>query len=175
MWQKYFRKWAKKYDKETASYGYNPKNLIKPFLKDIGKRATVLDIGCGTGKGLEATKNLCEASLGVEPVEKMAVQAEKRGFTVFRMKGEDVGKINAKFDLITLFASIDFVDSQRVARGCKDVVSKDGVVFLTVEPENEVRVIKDFEKNGFKPIKKLKKQAYEGQDYVCLLLAPRKS
>ena len=169
-WLAYFKKWASRYEMEVEAYGYEPKKLIKPFIALIGKRKRCLDVGCGTGKSLEAVKNFCDEVVGVEPVEKMARRAEARGFRVLRLRGEELGKIGGRFDFISFFASIDYMRAERVAEEVKEVVENSGLVFLTVEPENEKRVVEAFSRNGFKVVKRVEKKAYEGQRYVCMLL-----
>ena len=170
-WLDYFRRWASKYDREVEVYGYDPKKLLKPFRALIGKRKRALDVGCGTGKSLEAVAEVAELVFGVEPVEKMAKQAEARGFRVVRMKGEDIGHLGEKqFDFISFFASIDYMDAEKVAEETAYILADDGVVFMTVEPENENRVRKLFKKYGFNLVKRISKKAYETQTYICLLM-----
>jgi len=173
VWLEYFRKWARSYDRETKTYGYEPWKLLKHFLHDIGRRERGLDVGCGTGRSLEALARICRKVAGVEPVEKMARQAEARGFEVLRLRGEELQKIGEKFDLITFFASIDYMDAGMAARGCLKILAPGGLVFLTVEPQNEQRVLEAF--RDFKVVKRRMARAYEGQRYVCLLLSAAKS
>ncbi|MBR9680927.1 MAG: class I SAM-dependent methyltransferase [Candidatus Altiarchaeota archaeon] len=168
-WINYFRTWARKYDEETSSYGYDPNRLIKPFLHLIGKRKQGLDVGCGTGLSLKVIETFCEKIVGIEPVEKMAKQAESKGFQVLRMKGEDLGQIKTKFDFISFFASIDYLDSSVAIKGLKNIITEDVVVFITIEPENKSSVVLKFLKNGFLVKKSITKRAYEGQNYVCVL------
>lgn len=170
-WIRYFKNWARKYDQETESYGYRPARLIEPFLHPIGKREKCLDVGCGTGKSLEVVSKFCRRVVGVEPVEKMARQADSRGFEVLRFRGEEIGRLKERFDLITFFASIDYMKADQVVRGCKKLLDVDGLVFFTVESQNEARFVKEFEGGGFQIVKRVVKKAYDGQDYVCLLLS----
>ena len=165
-WLQYFRKWASKYEREVEAYGYDPMKLIKPFLPLIKKRERGLDVGCGTGKSLEVVSEFCDRVVGVEPVEKMARQAEKKGFEVLRMRGEDISKLG-QFDFVSFFASLDYMDVKQVAKACEKIVKKGGFLFFTLEPEH-LDYAEQF--NGFELIKKIKKRAYEGQDYWCFLL-----
>jgi SAM-dependent methyltransferase len=169
-WLRYFGKWAKNYEGEVEGYGYDPKKLIEPFLGLIGKTAACLDVGCGTGKGMEALRELCKTVAGVEPVEGMAKKAEEKGFEVLRMKGEEIGKLGRKFELISFFASIDFIDAKKAAKGCRKIIGEGGKIFMTIEPQNEKRVLETFEKEGFRTVKKTEARAYRGHDYVCVLL-----
>jgi SAM-dependent methyltransferase len=169
-WLGYFRKWAKSYDRETESYGYEPSRLLRPFLHSIGKRERGLDVGCGTGRSLEVVARFCMEVAGVEPVEKMARRAEEKGFEVLRMRGEDIGELEGKFDFISFFASIDYMDARKVEEGCRKLLTDGGLVFLTVEPGNEGRVMKAFK--DWHVVKRIVARAYEGQEYVCLLLSP---
>ena len=174
-WTDYFKRWAKKYDEETKRQGYNPDNLVKPFLQLIGKRKQGLDVGCGTGQSLKVIEKFCEKIVGIEPVEKMAKQAELKGFQVLRLKAEDLGQIEAKFDFVSFFASIDYLDFTSVIKELKNVLTEDAVIFTTIEPENSDAVILKFLNEGFLVLKKVTKRAYEGQDYMCVLLAQKKS
>gem|GEM_PF-3404395 len=174
-WLNYFKSWARKYDEETKSYGYEPSKLIKPFLHLIGKRKQGLDVGCGTGRSLEVVVTFCSKVLGVEPVEKMAKQAENKGFQVLRIRGEDIGMIKTKFDFVSFFASIYYLNHHKAIKGIKKIITDDAVVFSTIETQNKSDVVMDFEKEGFKVLKIETRHAYEGQDYKCVLLAPKKS
>ena len=165
-WLEYFRKWASKYEQEVEVYGYDPGKLIAPFLPLIGKRERGLDVGCGTGKSLEVVARFCKHVVGVDPVEKMARQAEAKGFEVLRLRGENIDSLG-QFDFVSFFASLDYMDPERVAEACGKIIPKGGLLFFTLEPEH-LDYAKHFK--GFKLIKKLKKRAYEGQDYWCFLL-----
>lgn len=171
-WLEYFRKWASKYDREVEAYGYQPGKLFKPFVPLIGRRKRCLDVGCGTGKSLEVVAELCDEVVGVEPVEKMARRAQARGegFRVERLKGREIGQLEGQFDLITCFASIDYMHEVQTAKAAASKLAPGGMVFLTVEPENEDRVRAAFKRVGFDVVKRLVKKAYEGQKYVCLLM-----
>ncbi len=165
-WLEYFRKWASKYEREVEVYGYDPHRLIAPFLPLIRKRERGLDVGCGTGKSLEAIAKFCDRVVGVEPVEKMARQAEAKGFEVLRMRGEEIGRLG-RFDFVSFFASLDYMDPERVAEACGRVLAPGGLLFFTLEPEH-LGHAEHF--RGFEPVKRLRKRAYEGQDYWCFLL-----
>ena len=169
-WLSYFRKWAPKYDKEVESYGYDPQKLFHEFVPLIGRRHSCLDVGCGTGKSLEVVDKICDKVVGVDPVERMGKRAHGRGFKVLKMKGEDIDKVEGKFDLITFFASIDYMDAEKAAAAAARKLELDGEVFLTVEPPNEKRVLKAFTEAGFEVEKRVLKKAYKGQNYVCYLL-----
>ncbi len=169
-WINYFRKWATKYEKDVEGYGYDPEKLIKPFLKLIGMRKTALDVGCGTGKGLEVISKFCENLSGIEPVEKMAIQSKQKGFQILQMKARNIGKLKMKFDFISFFASIDYVSIKQVVKGCKQILNEGGLIFLTMEPKSEKRILDSFLKNDFFIIKKEIIHAYRGQEYVCVLI-----
>ncbi|MBR9681470.1 MAG: class I SAM-dependent methyltransferase [Candidatus Altiarchaeota archaeon] len=171
-WLAYFKRWASKYDREVEAYGYQPHKLLLPFRALIGKRKRGLDVGCGTGKSLEVMAKFCEEVLGVEPVEKMAKRAEDRGFRVLRMRGEEVGKLRekeAQFDLVSFFASIDYMKVDEVVEGVNRILAPDGLVFMTVEPENEDKLKLLFGKQDFEVVKRVSRKAYERQTYICLL------
>jgi len=169
-WINYFRKWAHKYEKDVEGYGYDPKKLIKPFLNHIGMRKTALDVGCGTGKSLVIISKFCETLSGIEPVEKMAIQAEQKGFQILRMKAREIGKLKMKFDFISFFASIDYVSINQVVNGCKKILEKNGLIFLTIKPQNEKHILDVFLENDFFVVKKKIIHAYRGQEYVCVLI-----
>lgn len=173
-WLDYFRKWASKYDFEADAYGYKPQRLIRPFQHLIGKRKNGLDIGCGTGKSLQVITKFCKRVRGIEPVEKMAKQAEARGFEVLRGMGENL-ESTEKFDFVSFFASIDYMNSAEVVEKVNKILTEGGLVFVTVEPENEARIRRAFRKWNFKMIKRESKKAYEQQTYRCLLFERRKS
>ena len=112
----------------------------------------------------------CEDLIGIEPVEKMAAQAEEKGFQILKIKARNIGKLKTKFDFISFFASIDYVSINQVVRGCKKILHKNGLIFLTIEPKNEKRILDSFLKNDFFIIKKEIIHAYRGQEYVCVLI-----
>jgi len=172
-WLEYFKRWASKYEREVDVYGYEPEKLIRPFVPLMGKRKICVDVGCGTGRSMKALMGICEKVIGVEPVEKMARRAEGKGFAVVRLRGEEIGKMNVRADLVTFFASIDYMQVEKVVKGIRRILAKNGFVFLTVEPENEGRIVKAFKREGFEIVKRIEKRAYEGQKYVCLLLKLR--
>lgn len=169
-WLDYFRKWAPKYEREVEAYGYEPEKLFRDFIPLIGRRKSCLDVGCGSGKSLEVVDKICDAVIGVDPVERMAKQAHAKGFNALKLKGEDIDKLEGKFDLITFFASIDYMNAEKAARAAAKKLELDGELFLTVEPQNEERVLTALTKAGFEIQKRTVKTAYKGQKYVCLLL-----
>ena len=38
------------YESKTAAWGYEPAECLKKWIKEFPKNATVLDLGCGSGR-----------------------------------------------------------------------------------------------------------------------------
>lgn len=61
---------------------------------------TVLDVGCGSGEGLEVARRRGWKGIGLEPVEASAARARARGLDVRTCSLTDAGLPRASFDVV---------------------------------------------------------------------------
>lgn len=107
----------------------------------MARPASLLDVGSGSGRHLEAFNNLNIGGEGIEPSENMVGQALARGVTVHRGFLQDLISTR-KFNLCTaLFAVVNHIAPEDLARFFENVralLSTDG--FLAIETwSNNVR------------------------------------
>jgi SAM-dependent methyltransferase len=116
---------AERYDRARPSY---PKALVDELLSDDAMR--VLDVGCGTGiAGRLFQARGCEV-LGIEPDERMAQLAERRGLTVEVAPFEGWDSRERRFDLLTCGQAWHWIDPGLGALKAADVLSPRGRVGL---------------------------------------------
>ena len=116
---------AERYDRARPSY---PKALVDELLSDGAVR--VLDVGCGTGiAGRLFQARGCEV-LGIEPDQRMAELARRRGLTVevAPFEGWDPG--DRRFDLLTCGQAWHWIDPGPGAHKAADVLNPGGRVGL---------------------------------------------
>jgi SAM-dependent methyltransferase len=116
---------AERYDRARPSY---PKALVDELLGDGATR--VLDVGCGTGIAarLFGARD-CEV-LGIEPDQRMARFARRRGLTVEVAQFEGWDPRERRFDLLTCGQAWHWIDPGLGAIKAADVLSPTGRVGL---------------------------------------------
>jgi SAM-dependent methyltransferase len=114
---------AERYDRYRPSY---PDALIDELA---GLRpATVLDVGCGTGKVSVALAGRGLSVLGVEVDERMAEVARGHGIDVRVAPFEDFDAAGRTVDLLTCGDAWHWIDPVRGARKAAEVVRPGGTV-----------------------------------------------
>jgi SAM-dependent methyltransferase len=112
---------AELYDRARPSY---PAELVDHLLE--GALASVLDVGCGTGiVGALFAARGCKV-LGVEPDERMARVARRRGLTVEVSGFEDWPGGKRRFDLLVCGQAWHWVDPDAGARKAAELIVPGG-------------------------------------------------
>ena len=116
---------AERYDRARPSY---PEALVDELLSDGAVR--VLDVGCGTGiAGRLFQARGCEV-LGIEPDQRMAQLARRRGLTVEVAPFEGWHPRERRFDLLACGQAWHWIDPARGAVKAADVLDPGGRVGL---------------------------------------------
>lgn len=113
------------------------RNLVSFFLdKNFPKKdGLILDVGCGTGKNLEAFSSYGQVQ-GIDNSPEAISFCKKRGFQAV---GADIEKMPFKsgsFTAITALDVLEHVDDQTALREINRVLRKKGVVIITVPAFN---------------------------------------
>jgi SAM-dependent methyltransferase len=114
---------AERYDRYRLSY---PDALIDD-LAEL-RPASVLDVGCGTGKASVALAGRGLAVLGVEVDERMAQVARGHGIDVRVATFEDWPAAGRTFDLVTCGDAWHWIDPVRGARKAAEVLRPGGTI-----------------------------------------------
>ncbi len=132
---------ARQYDLYRPSY---PEALI--HLLVASSPATVLDIGCGTGKVATALAKHGLTVLGLEPDGRMAEMARTKGVAVEVAMFEAWDSGGRTFDLLTSGDAWHWIDPAQGRQKAADLLNPGGVIarFWNVH-EVEPFLLKDFE------------------------------
>ena len=139
---------AQKYDdwfqkKKNELFFETEKNIMFKMLNPI-KKATVLDIGCGTGKSTEA---LIEKNLDVSAIEPSVymfdIAKNKIGNKAELIKGfaEDLPFNDNHFNYSVFFFSLEFTDNYKKALSEAFRVTKDKVFIFTINKYSIYRLL----------------------------------
>ncbi len=139
---------AQKYDdwfqkKKNELFFETEKNIMFKMLNPI-KKATVLDIGCGTGKSTEA---LIEKNLDVSAIEPSVymfdIAKNKIGNKAELIKGfaEDLPFDDNHFNYSVFFFSLEFTDNYKKALSEAFRVTKDKVFIFTINKYSIYRLL----------------------------------
>jgi SAM-dependent methyltransferase len=112
---------AELYDRVRPSY---PPALIKRIMRD--RPATVLDVGCGTGKASRLFADRGVEVLGIEPDPRMAAIARRHGLAVEVATFEDWEPKGRTFDLLTSAQAWHWVEPVAGALKAAQVVREGG-------------------------------------------------
>lgn len=102
-----FDKYSSRYDEwfdKNADIYHTELETIRQLIPDF--KGEALEVGVGTGKFAVPLG----ISVGVEPVENMAIKAERHGIQVFRHIAESLQFPDCRFDLVLMVTTICFVD-----------------------------------------------------------------
>jgi 2-polyprenyl-3-methyl-5-hydroxy-6-metoxy-1,4-benzoquinol methylase len=118
-------------------------NAILPLVPDLKQRlqngATVLDVGCGSGRSINlmaeefGESNFIGYDLSEEAIAKARNDAAQRGLVNAEFVVKDVGQLAdaSRYDLITAFDSIhDQAHPQRVLQNIAHALKPDGVFLM---------------------------------------------
>ena len=74
------------YESNTAAWGYEPAECLKKWIKEFPENATVLDLGCGSGRNANYLSENGFKVLGYDWSEEALAEAEFDGDATFRIK-----------------------------------------------------------------------------------------
>lgn len=123
------------YDLEETHWWHKSKrDLVSFFLRInlLNKKTKILDVGCGTGKNLEAFSRYGKVS-GIDNSPDAIAFCKKRGF-----KDVTLGSIEKMpykkdhFGAITALDVLEHVDDSKALKEINRVLKKDGVLIITV-------------------------------------------
>jgi len=104
--------------------------LLKKYLSK--KNPQILDIGCGTGKNVEALGKLGE-TWGIDVSENAILYCKKRGLKKVKLaKAEATRFKNNSFDVIVLFDVLEHVDDVKTIKEIFRILKPNGLVLITV-------------------------------------------
>jgi len=104
--------------------------LLKKYLPK--KNPKILDIGCGTGKNVEALEELGE-TWGIDVSENAILYCKKRGLKNVKLaKAEATGFKENSFDVIVLFDVLEHVDDVKTIKEISRILKPNGLVLITV-------------------------------------------
>ncbi len=138
-----------RYDRVRPTY---PAELVKALLalapSVVDRRAEVLDVGCGTGIVARLFADRGAAVLGIEPDERMATFARRRGVSVEEGRFERWSPRGRRFDLVVAGQAWHWVDPEQGSLRAAEVLRAGGAVglfwnkgFLPAELESRLRAV----------------------------------
>jgi len=113
-----------------------------PKLKYIPEESTIIDIGCGSGEGIETLrKHFPKASIyGVDNIADFVAEAQDRNLNMENniicsdalefIKDEEQIK-NESIDLITIFQATHPLPLDEIIQSSRRILTKDGIVIVT--------------------------------------------
>ena len=138
-----FEEYSDEYDRWFEEHGeiYEAEvTLLRLLLPGVEENG--IEIGVGSGKFAAPL----QIEYGVEPSEKMASKARKRGITVYPGIAEDLPLENTSFDYAVMITTICFVDD--IEKSFREVhrVLKDGGLFILGFVDRESELGKHYQK-----------------------------
>src|SRR5258708_4769808 len=104
--------------------------IIKKF--STGKRPTILDVGCGTGKNIEEF-NKVGKTYGIDNSSKAIKFCKIRNLKHVRLASSNrTGFKSGFFDVVTLLDVLEHVDEQPTLSELKRILKKSGKIIITV-------------------------------------------
>lgn len=123
------------YTLEDSHWWHRAKrNLVVNYLQKIttGKKSKILDIGCGTGKNVEAFAAIGQ-SYGVDMSEEAVKYCLKRGLkNVKKGSSYDLPFQKNSFEAITLLDVLEHVEEPKTLEEISRVLTKNGHLIITV-------------------------------------------
>lgn len=123
------------YNLEDTHWWHKAKReLVSSFLKKnlLNKNKKILDVGCGTGKNLEAFSKFGEV-WGLDNSSEAIAFCKKRGFKKVNLGNiEKMPYKKDSFDAAVALDVLEHVDDTRALREINRILSEDGILIVTV-------------------------------------------
>ena len=118
----------KKREYRKERFGNERMQIISKFNNKPLSKLSLLDIGCNTGFFIEKAKEQMTDVCGLEKEKVLAEYAEKKtGCKVYT----DMTSINRKFDVITLFDTIEHIeDPVKLLKKCSSLLNDKGLLVV---------------------------------------------
>ena len=109
-------------------------SIYKPFIKKLNKGASILEIGCGSGRDLLFFKKAGFTLTGLEPCKALAEHA--RGYAQVQVIEETIQnlKCDKKFDAVWACASLLHIPSNELKSSLDKIsqlMSQDGIFYAS--------------------------------------------
>jgi 2-polyprenyl-3-methyl-5-hydroxy-6-metoxy-1,4-benzoquinol methylase len=132
-------------DEETAEYFriHDPekkrrmgRHLAATAQSMLGRKGTILELGCGRGELLEGARDEGWTVFGIEMTPDFATVAESRGITVERSPVETAALLGRQFDVILFAAILEHLYRPiDVLRRARQALQHGGLIFIDVPNE----------------------------------------
>jgi 2-polyprenyl-3-methyl-5-hydroxy-6-metoxy-1,4-benzoquinol methylase len=110
-------------------FGEERISIIDRFLSKPLSKSSLLDIGCNTGFFLETAKPYFNEVCGLEKSPSLVVYSAKK--TGCRVYCGDISMVDHKFDVITLFDTIEHLESPvSFLKKCSSLLKENGLLFF---------------------------------------------
>ncbi len=99
----------------------------------------VLDYGCGHGAFLDAVAGVARATIGIEPMQSMRADLERRGHMVCASGSAALADYRGRVDVLTSFGVIEHVDDPAAhLRDAFDLLAPNGILFLQTDNLDDI-------------------------------------
>ncbi len=119
---------------DTHWWHLSKRKLVLDVLSRISKnkKMKLLDLGCGTGKNLEAFSRYTQVS-GIDNSPQAVFYCKKRGFSRVLLAHADAlpFKYNS-FDIVTMLDVLEHIDEESALAEIKRVLKPNGTLLITV-------------------------------------------
>lgn len=145
-YRKKFGMTAKAYQRYRSAYDAR---VFKRFFRLLGKReASVLDLGCGTGKSTEPLAKGRMRVIGADPDPMMlrearaSARARRLPIRYVQAEAEHLPFADASFDAVTVGTAFHWFEHKKALREIRRVLCADGLLFVfwQVSPGAKVRM-----------------------------------
>jgi SAM-dependent methyltransferase len=96
--------------------------------RDVGPGMTVLDLGCGEGRQMEALATRGCRVVGIDPCPATVARCRRRGLNVIQASGESLPFADGSFDAVVSRVVLPYTDERRVVSEMARVVRTGGIV-----------------------------------------------
>jgi len=105
----------------------------------LGRKGTMLELGCGRGDVLRGARDAGWSVCGIEMTPQFADEAEARGIEVERSDIESARLLDRQFDAIMFAAVLEHLyRPMEVLRRARRALTDDGVIFIDVPNEDSL-------------------------------------